>query len=101
MGLCGRVSPPVNRASHPLPEGNYLEPKPKPVFVFVPGAWHTPEVYAATREILEKQGFRTVGCALPSVGADPPVEDFKEDVAAIRGIMAGLTARTCQNISKN
>lgn len=29
----------------------------KPTFVFVPGAWHGPEIYQATMDILEKAGY--------------------------------------------
>lgn len=56
----------------------------KPTIVFVPGAWHGPQVFDPVANILQSQGYKTVAVSLPSVGASPPVNDFQPDVAAIR-----------------
>ncbi|KAF2649438.1 alpha/beta-hydrolase [Lophiostoma macrostomum CBS 122681] len=62
----------------------------KPSIVFVPGAWHTPEVYASTMSFLEAASFPTVGLPLPSVGAVPAHMNFDADVKAIRDCLTQL-----------
>lgn len=60
----------------------------KPLLVFLPGGWHTPEAYGPTTSILEKAGYTTIGISLPTIGSElknlTPQEDWKEDVDAIR-----------------
>ena len=62
----------------------------KPTIVCVPGAWHVPEIYADTTDILNKHGHPTINLPLPSVGAMPPNTDFTEDVKAIRTCVTEL-----------
>lgn len=62
----------------------------KPTVVCVPGAWHGPEIYANTLDILSQHGYPTVALALPSVGADPPHTSFDEDVKVIRNCLTKL-----------
>jgi pimeloyl-ACP methyl ester carboxylesterase len=63
---------------------------PKPTVVCVPGAWHTPDIYARTLGILEEHGYPTIGLPLASVGASPPHMSFDEDVKGIRDCLTKL-----------
>ncbi|CCD55761.1 hypothetical protein QC760_001297 [Botrytis cinerea] len=56
----------------------------KPEFVFVPGAWHSPESFKPTTDILVAKGYKVHGISLKSVGASPHLEDFQPDVETIR-----------------
>jgi Alpha/beta hydrolase family len=56
----------------------------KPEFVLVPGAWHSPEAFKPTSDILEKAGFTFHGVPLKSFGASPPLRSFDPDVEVIR-----------------
>jgi len=52
--------------------------------IIVPGAWHGPESYKPTTELLEKAGYTVHGITLASVGASPPLKTFDPDVEIIR-----------------
>ena len=56
----------------------------KPTFLFVPGAWHLPNIYSDVIDSLSAHSYPTVGLPLPSAGAMPPNMSFDEDVDAIR-----------------
>ncbi|TEA21314.1 Methylesterase 10 [Colletotrichum sidae] len=56
----------------------------KPSFVFIPGAWHCTTTFRPVTSRLEALGYRTQCVQLPSFGADPPLADFRPDVAAAR-----------------
>lgn len=56
----------------------------KPAIVLVPGAWHSPDAYAPMTRLLVEAGYAVNGVKLPSVGADPALQSWDEDVAAIR-----------------
>ncbi|KAJ4245066.1 hypothetical protein NW762_014277 [Fusarium torreyae] len=63
----------------------------KPTIVFVPGAWHRPEVYASVAQNLKANGdFPTISLPLPSNGAETPHESFNKDVEAIRDCLKQL-----------
>ena len=62
----------------------------KPVFVFVPGAWHTPDVYDPLISHLTSSGYESAKVTLPSVGASPPTYDFTEDVDAVKATINDL-----------
>ncbi|EAT80994.1 hypothetical protein HBI56_102790 [Parastagonospora nodorum] len=62
----------------------------KPTIVCVPGAWHTPEIYAKVLDILSGHGYPTLALALPSAGASPPHADFNGDVKGIRECLTEL-----------
>ncbi|PVI02062.1 alpha/beta-hydrolase [Periconia macrospinosa] len=63
----------------------------KPTIVCVPGAWHSPEIYAKTLSILREQhGYPTIGLPLASAGAYPPHMSFDEDVKVIRDCLTKL-----------
>jgi len=64
----------------------------KPVFVFIPGAWHGPECFEATIELLHKRGYSGQGINLASVGAQMPLENFDADVHIIRRTIEELVA---------
>ena len=56
----------------------------KPVFVFVPGAWHSPDAFGPVIKQLRTAGYKSVGVTLPSVGTEPPPKAFEPDVEAIQ-----------------
>ena len=62
----------------------------KPVFVFIPGAWHTPDCFDQVRELLSTQGYESVAIATPSVGANPPENGLHADIAYTKTILEGL-----------
>ncbi|TGO29599.1 hypothetical protein BPAE_0013g00510 [Botrytis paeoniae] len=62
----------------------------KPEFVFVPGAWHSPESFEPTTNILAAKGYKVHGISLKSVGASPHLEDFQPDVETIRNKIDSL-----------
>ncbi|KAL4814655.1 Alpha/beta hydrolase fold-1 [Aspergillus spinulosporus] len=44
----------------------------EPIFVFIPGAWHTPDTFDRLRNLMAEQGLESVAIANPSVSAQPP-----------------------------
>lgn len=38
--------------------------------------------------MLEKEGYKCIGVNLASVGAEPPLQDFSEDVEAVRNAIS-------------
>lgn len=62
----------------------------KPVIVFVPGAWHSPDAFEPVMKELEAAGYDTKGVKLASVGASEPLKDFQPDVEAIQLAMKPL-----------
>ncbi len=56
----------------------------KPTIIFVPGGCHSPEAFSTVRASLESHGYRTMGVALPTVGAEPRLQTWDPDVEAIR-----------------
>lgn len=60
----------------------------KPVFVFVPGAWHQPKSFTPVLKLLTSVGYEVDAVSLPSVGAEMrnerPVQSWDPDVRAIR-----------------
>lgn len=55
-----------------------------PDFIVVPGAWHGPEAFKPTSDLLEKAGYTLHGVPLKSFGASPPLKNFDPDVEVIR-----------------
>ena len=55
---------------------------PKPVFLLVPGAWHSSDYYGKVIASLKAHGYEYATVTLPSVGAS--TYDFTEDATAIR-----------------
>ncbi|KAI9052432.1 hypothetical protein LZ554_003778 [Drepanopeziza brunnea f. sp. 'monogermtubi'] len=59
----------------------------KPEFIFVPGAWHSPESFEPTTALLAQAGYAVHGVTLPSFGAQPPLQSFEPDVQAVQDIV--------------
>ncbi|KAH8800201.1 prolyl aminopeptidase-like protein [Xylogone sp. PMI_703] len=59
----------------------------KPVFVFVPGGWHSPDVFDDVTKVLSSKGYTSRGVHLASVGHIPPIENFDADVENVRGVV--------------
>ncbi|KAJ5113306.1 hypothetical protein N7456_001840 [Penicillium angulare] len=55
----------------------------KPTILFVPGAWHLPEVFDEARASLTARGFPSAAVALPSIGAEPPTQGLADDTIAV------------------
>lgn len=55
----------------------------KPTVLIVPGAWHVPKHFEPLAEKLRHVEYHTVTLSLPSVGGDPPIDTFDEDVQVI------------------
>lgn len=62
----------------------------KPVIVFVPGAWHSPDSFHLVVGELRAAGYETKGVTLASVGASPALQDFQPDVKAIQDVLKPL-----------
>ncbi|KAH6654985.1 Alpha/beta hydrolase fold-1 [Truncatella angustata] len=67
-------------------------PGAKPVLVFLPGGWHTPEVFAPTSTLLEKEGYTIQGVSFPTIGTElrnvQPQQSWDEDVQAVRDVLS-------------
>ncbi|KUJ14639.1 alpha/beta-hydrolase [Mollisia scopiformis] len=59
----------------------------KPEFVIIPGAWHFPDSFKPTTDLLEKAGYTSHGVTFPSTNASPQVQSFDPDVQAIRTVV--------------
>ncbi|KAI2636027.1 alpha/beta-hydrolase [Xylaria nigripes] len=69
-------------------------PPKKPILVFCPGAWLTPDYLKPTADILAKSGYTSLTVSLPSVGseltpkASPPiVQGLQTDAQAVRAVV--------------
>ncbi|OGM51036.1 hypothetical protein ABOM_000010, partial [Aspergillus bombycis] len=62
----------------------------KPKFVFVPGAWHTPDTFDIIRDVLAKRGFESEAIANRSVGAADPSTGLHADTAYTKSILSNL-----------
>ncbi|RDW56489.1 hypothetical protein BP5796_13130 [Coleophoma crateriformis] len=60
----------------------------KPVLIFTPGAWHTPEIFSEVFSELEPLGFKCIGYSLLAVGHEPAVKDLQPDIDAIRQLVS-------------
>lgn len=61
-----------------------------PVFVFVPGAWHTPDTFDGIRSQMAQQGLTTEAIAIPSVGASTPLIGLHADIDHTKLIIEGI-----------
>lgn len=62
----------------------------KPVYVFIPGAWHTADTYDGIRALLEKHDYENHAVATPSVGANPPNKGLYDDATYTHDILEKL-----------
>jgi pimeloyl-ACP methyl ester carboxylesterase len=58
--------------------------KSQSTVLFVPGAWHLPDIYDKVITILSAKGFSSRKINLASVGRSPPVSSIEPDVEIIR-----------------
>lgn len=62
----------------------------RPIFIFIPGAWHMPEAFDTIRELMSKRELDSEAVALPSVGAEPPIKGLNDDISHVRSAIARL-----------
>ena len=62
----------------------------RPVYVFIPGAWHTPDTYDGIRALLKKHAYESHAVATPSLGAKPPNKGLYDDAEYTRDILEKL-----------
>jgi pimeloyl-ACP methyl ester carboxylesterase len=55
----------------------------KPTLIFVPGSWHTPEVWNKVASLLEAQHYKCILVTLPSTTSNPSTTFF-DDIKAVR-----------------
>lgn len=56
----------------------------KPTFIFLPGAWHSPEVFDTVISKLATEGYRCIALPLQAVVQRPAVKDLLPDFDALR-----------------
>lgn len=62
-----------------------------PIYVFVPGAWHTPDTFDGIRALLSKRRHDSEAIALPSVGAAEPTKSgLHDDIAHTNGVLRAM-----------
>ena len=59
----------------------------KPVLIFTPGAWHTPEFFSEVFSKLEPLGYKCIGYPLLAAGHEPPVKDLQPDTDAVHKLV--------------
>ncbi|KAF2244960.1 alpha/beta-hydrolase [Trematosphaeria pertusa] len=57
---------------------------PKPSFLLLHGAWHTPHVFSRLIPLLNAHGYKTLAPHLPSSGANPALRTWDPDIEVIR-----------------
>lgn len=62
-----------------------------PTILFIPGAWHLPEVFDDVRASLKSRGFPSVAVALPSIGAEPPCKGLVDDTIFVQNEIERLS----------
>lgn len=60
----------------------------KPTILFVPGAWHKSACYAPVIKILNSHGYPTATAELASVGPNPGLETWADDVSNISSVLS-------------
>ena len=58
----------------------------RPVILYVPGAWHSPDAFDKVIALLSAKRFPSRKIHLPSVDRSPPVSSIEPDVEAIRSV---------------
>ncbi|KAJ5159299.1 uncharacterized protein N7500_008950 [Penicillium coprophilum] len=58
-----------------------------PVFVFVPGAWHTADTFDVVRDLMHKRGLATKAISTPSVGACSPDQGLHADIEYTHAVL--------------
>ncbi|KAH3994116.1 hypothetical protein HBI55_146180 [Parastagonospora nodorum] len=62
----------------------------KPTLLFIPGAWHKSSCYTPVIQKLNDQGYETATAELASVGANPGLQTWADDVTNIQSVLAPL-----------
>lgn len=55
----------------------------KPVFIFLPGAWHSPSIYDAVISKLSNHGYKSQALPLQAIVAKPAVTTLQPDIDAL------------------
>ncbi|KAJ5806687.1 hypothetical protein N7474_010279 [Penicillium riverlandense] len=63
----------------------------KPTILFIPGAWHSPDVFDDVRASLAIRGFPSVAVALPAIGAEPPSKGLADDTIFVQNEIERLS----------
>ncbi|CEO59973.1 hypothetical protein PMG11_04620 [Penicillium brasilianum] len=63
----------------------------KTTILFIPGAWHLPDVFDDTRAALTVRGIPSAAVALPSIGEEPPNKGLADDTIAVRNEIERLS----------
>ncbi|KAK4866340.1 hypothetical protein LT330_008681 [Penicillium expansum] len=61
-----------------------------PVFVFVPGAWHTADAFDVVRDLMHKRGLATEAISTPSVGAPCPDKGLHADIEHTHAVLKAM-----------
>lgn len=67
-----------------------MDPNPNPIFVFIPGAWHTPDTFDIVRDVLAKRGYESEAVPNVSVGATDTSFGLLADVAHTKSVIQTL-----------
>jgi hypothetical protein len=59
----------------------------KPVLVFIPGAWHSPEGFETIISKLTPLGYKCIALPLQAVVKQPAVKDLQPDINALREVV--------------
>jgi pimeloyl-ACP methyl ester carboxylesterase len=59
----------------------------KPVLIFIPGAWHSPEGFGTIISQLTPLGYKCIALPLQAVVKQPPVKDLQPDIDALREVV--------------
>lgn len=63
---------------------------PKPTFLFIPGAWHTPSYFEDAMAGLKLHGIQSIAVSLPSVGTEPALTSIDADLDAIESVLMSI-----------
>ncbi|KAJ5540307.1 alpha/beta-hydrolase [Penicillium frequentans] len=72
-----------------------------PIFVFVPGAWHTPDTFDIVRDVLAKRGYESEAVPNVSVGATDTSFGLLADVAHTKSVIQTLADQGRQIVVVN
>jgi hypothetical protein len=81
--------------------GNSNSMSVNPVFVFVPGAWHTADSFDVVRDLMHNRGLATEAISTPSVGAFPPDKGLHADIEHTHAVLKEMVEAGCQIVLVN
>lgn len=59
----------------------------KPILIFIPGAWHSPEGFGTIISKLTPLGYKCIALPLQAVVKQPAVKDLQPDIDALREVV--------------